>query len=415
MYERITLPNGVRIVYERIPYVRSVALGIWVGTGSRCEKGSENGAAHYIEHMSFKGTSRFSAAELASLMDGIGGQTNAFTTREMTCFYGKALDSHLGQLSEILCDMFFDSLFRDEDVRSERGVIFEEIDMYEDTPDDLAAERLVAAIYRGSSLARPILGRKYTLEKMDGRFLKSFMEENYRSASTVVALSGSFEDSDIEYLARRFSAMPKKRVRRLKTVEYSPAFTVKKKKIEQNHICMGFPGISFSDDRRYTAQLMVNILGGGMSSRLFQLVREQRGLCYSIDSFAGSYSDTGCTVIEFAASPESEDEALRLIIDEVKRFRDEGVSGSELDRVREQLKANTIMGLEQTSSRLMRLGRGELCMGYVQDVDDMVAEYDAVTVDDVRKLAGELLDLERLSFSAVGRVRSTEEYMEKLS
>ena len=272
MYEKKTLPNGVRILTEHVPGVRSVSLGIWVGTGSRHESAGENGAAHFIEHMLFKGTRSRTAAQLAEEMDAVGGQINAFTTKECTCFYARVLDTHLARAADILCDMFFHSRFDDADVETERGVILEEIGMYEDNPEDLCAERLAGAVFKGSPLARPILGRKATLDKMDGAWLRAYQRAHYRPDRIVVALAGSFTDADAVELAGRFAGLEARPHTAARAAAYVPGVVVKKKAIEQNHLTLAFPGLSFADPRRFQLQLLSSILGGGMSSRLFQQV-----------------------------------------------------------------------------------------------------------------------------------------------
>ncbi len=415
MYNKIRLQNGVRIVTESIPYVRSAAVGIWVGTGSRFESASENGAAHFIEHMLFKGTQTRSAAELAEQMDHIGGQINAFTTRDCTCFYGKALDTHLHLAIDVLCDMFFYSRFDETDVKNERGVIIEEIGMYEDTPEDLVVEQLFASVYKGSSLSRPILGKKKTLENMSGAFLRDFMERKYRSGDIVVAMSGSFKDEDVEFLREKFSVLPKSRKARLSAAHYSPCFVTKRKKIEQNHICLSFPSVSNLDPDRYAMQLLNNIFGGGMSSRLFQELREKRGLCYSVGSFLSAHDDTGVYCISLALSQESEEKALHTIADEIHRMTQGGVSDLELDRSREQVKANILMGLESTNTRMNRMARSEMVLGRVPETEETIAAYDAVTRDDLLRLASKVLNAETLGFSAVGRIRPESEYRAMLS
>lgn len=414
MHERIILPNGVRILHEYIPYVRSVSLGIWVGAGSRYEDDRMSGASHFIEHMLFKGTDTYTAAELAGIMDGIGGQINAFTTKECTCFHGRVLDTHLEQLSDVLCDMFFNSKFDEEDVRNERGVILEEIDMYRDTPEDLTSERLYASVFKGFSLARPILGKKSTLERMTGDSLKKYMAEHYRPDAIVVALSGSYKPQDITRLKDIFSAMTKVRRKKFKKADYTPSFTVKRKSLEQNHLAIAFPGICVTDKNRYALQLLSDILGGGMSSRLFQNVREKRGLCYSIYSYGSSYIDTGLFSIYTALGRETERDAIGVIIEEIRRFKEEGVTPDELLRAREQVKANVLMGLESTATRMNRLGRNELYLGHVPEPDEVIASYDSVTVYDIQRLSEHCLDMNRVSFSAVGKVESAEAYRELL-
>lgn len=410
MYEKLTLPNGVRIVYEHIDNVRSVSAGIFVGVGSRYERAAENGAAHYIEHMLFKGTETRTAAELAFEMDAIGGQINACTTRDSTCFYARVLDSHLDRALEILCDMFFSSRFDEADVINERGVINEEIDMYDDAPDDVAVEKLMARCFPGA-LGRPILGRPSTLKKLSGADLREFKDSHYTPDRIVAVLCGSFSDSAVELLARRFSALEPKKARKPSKGIYRPAVFIKKKRTEQNQLCLGFEGAAAGDENRYAHQLMSLILGGGMSSRLFQSVREKNGLCYSIYSFSSSFSDTGLFAAAAALDRENDRRALALIRDELERMRNDGAAADELDRAREQAKSNVVIGLESTAARMNRLGYGELSYGGCTDTDEVIRRYDSVTREDILRSAGRLLRPESMSFSAVGRVGEAEDYL----
>lgn len=414
MYEKITLPNGVRILTEQIPSVRSAALGIWVGTGSRHEKAAEGGAAHFIEHMVFKGTAGRSAIQIAQEMDAVGGQINAYTTKESTCFYARTLDSHLEQAVDILCDMVFHSRFDQRDVELERGVILEEIDMYEDTPEDLCSERLFAAVYKGTPLARPILGRPATLEKMTGAFLREYQQRHYRGENLVVALAGSFSPRVVEELKGRFAHLERGEPEQVRPVTYRPAITVKKKAIEQNHLTLAFPGLPYGSPQKYTLQLLSSILGGGMSSRLFQEVRERQGLCYSVYSYGAGHAETGLFAIYTALGRDTEGQALDTICRVVREFAEHGPRPEELDRAREQSKANVLMGLESTQSRMSHMGRSELLNGQVPDPDGIIAGYDAVTREDVRQLAEEIFDFSQVSLSAVGRVGRPEEYQAKL-
>lgn len=410
MIEKITLENGVRIVFERIAHVRSVSLGIWVGTGSRFERAAESGASHFIEHMLFKGTHTRTAAQIAAETDMLGGQMNAFTSKENTCFYCRVLDSHLPLATDILCDMFFESRFDEEDVASERRVILEEIGMYDDAPDDLVMERLSAAVYKGSSLARPILGREKQLNTFTGEFLRAYKEANYRPDRIVVSLCGSFTDEDVERLRERFSAMQPVKPRRLTRAHYTPAVTTRRRKIEQNNLVLAFPGLPGGHADRYKMQLLNSVLGSGSSSRLFQAVREQRGLCYSVYSFVSGFSDTGLFGVYTATGSATEREALELILGELRRFRDEGVSAAELDRCREQIKANILMSLESTGSRMNSMGRNTLLYDRVPDPEETVANYDAVSAEDIRELAERIFDPAQASVSAVGRVMNADEY-----
>ena len=415
MVEQITLQNGVRILTEPMAGVRSASLGIWVGAGSRHESAAENGAAHFIEHMVFKGTETRTAAQIAQEMDAIGGQVNAFTTKESTCFYVRALDTHLDQAADILCDMFFHSAFRQEDVETERGVILEEIGMYADNPEDLCSERLAAAVYKGSALARPILGKPATLKTMTGDGLRAWKETHYRPDQVVVALAGSFSSSVVESLKARFGAMSSVPKRKHKSAVFQSAFTLKKKAIEQNHLTLAFPGYPYGSDRRFALQLLSFVLGGGMSSRLWQEVREKRGLCYSVYSYGAGHEDTGLFGIYTALGRETEAQALNAIKSVVTGLVQDGVTAEELSRAREQSKAGVLMGLESTQSHMSHMGRSALLTGTVLTPDEIISAYDAVTRDDVLALARAIFDPQHMALSAVGRVESEEYYRQLLA
>ena len=409
-YQLITLPNGVRIATEQMAGVRSAALGIWVTTGSREEKASESGAAHFIEHMLFKGTKHCTAAQLARRMDAIGGQINAFTTKENTCFHARCLDSHLHEALDILCEMFFESKFAEEDVQTERGVILEEIGMYADDPADLVSEKLFAAVFKGTPLGRPILGRRATREKMTGAWLRQYKEEHYTADRVVVTLAGSFDDALVEEIRDRFAAMKPGKPRRLKPVTVQDSIVVKRKATEQNHLLLSFPSITDRNPKKYQMQLLSSILGGGMSSRLFQQVREKHGLCYSVYTFGTSHEEVGLFSIYTALNREQEPKALDCIRGVLQDFLQNGPEPEELELVREQSKANVLMGLEATTARMSHLARCILREGKFLTPDDIIAAYDAVTADQVLTLARETFDFDRLSFSAVGKVSSEDTY-----
>ena len=410
MYEKITLPNGARVVFERMEGVRSVSLGIWVGAGSRFERAEEGGSAHFIEHMLFKGTETRTAAQLAEEADALGGQLNAYTTRDNTCFYTRVLDTHLPRAAEVLADMFFRSRFDEADVENEKGVIGEEIDMYEDTPEDVAAENLLAGCFPGA-LGRPVLGTEETLAGLSGRSLRAFMERTYTAPRIAVALAGSFTDADVDAVARIFAQMPPAERGEPERSAYAPCLTLREKAVEQNQLVLGFPGLETASEERFAMQLFSNILGGSSSSRLFQTVREKHGLCYSIYSFTAGYQDTGLFAVALAANRQSERRALGLTIDELRRIRDDGVTAAELGRAREQVTASILMSLESSASRMNRLGYGELFLPRgALTPDELIERYEAVTLADVRSLAQRTLDFRRASLSAVGRVADGEEY-----
>ena len=415
MYQTITLPNGIRLLTQQVPQARTAALGFFVGVGSRHETAAESGAAHFIEHMLFKGTSTMDAIAIAEETDTIGGQVNAYTTKDCTCFYARCLDSHLDRAAELLMSMLLDSNFDQSDVELERGVIFEEIGMYEDTPDELCADRLAAVVYGGSPLARPVLGKTSTLNKMTGESLKNWQREHYRPDRIVISLTGHFDASSIDHIVARMSAMEAGKTRTGKKADYRSAITVKKKAIEQNHLMLAFPALSYLDERRYQLLILNSILGGGVSSRLFQELREKRGLCYSVYSYVADHADTGMVGIYTALGKSTEEEALAAICREVRRLAQDGPTEAELARVREQAKANVVMGLESIQSKMSHLGTSTLLFDKVRTVDDIIASYDAITMEQLRVLAAEVFDFSQVSLSAVGRVDTVEGYRKRLA
>ena len=410
MERSITLPNGARLLTERVPGVRTAALGFFVEAGSRHEGRGEGGAAHFIEHMVFKGSTSRDAETLAREMDAIGGQINAYTTKEYTCFYGRCLDLHLDRCLDLLEDMVFHAAFREEDVALERGVILEEIGMYEDAPEDLCAERLSAAVFRGGALGRPILGKESTLAGMTGEFLRDWQRRNYGAQRLVCALAGSFTRAQEGRLRRLLKALPRGEEARVRPAVPRPAVTVRRKAIEQNHLILAWPGLSYRDEERYALMLLNAILGGGASSRLFQEVREKRGLCYSVYSYISDYADTGLLGIYTAVAREQEAQALETVERVVEELAEHGPTPEELQRTREQARASLLMGLETVQARMSRLGTGALLYGRVRPVEEILAAYDQVTGAQLRELAQRLLRREAASLSAVGRVERAEHY-----
>lgn len=415
MYQKKVLPNGVRIVTERVAHVRSASIGIWIKNGSRHEPAALGGISHFIEHMVFKGTDTRTAQDIAREMDALGGQFNAFTTKEYTCYYLKVLDTHIKTGIAVLADMFLHSRFADEDIALERGVVLEEIDMYEDTPEDVATEKLFESCFAGSALGRPILGTKQSLKAMTSSVLHKHMRSHYRPEDTVIALSGRFDESDLDEVCALFSSMQGEGRNQIEPAVYQPSMVVSPKEIEQNHLCLGFPGLAVGAQERYAMQIMSAMLGGGMSSRLFQAVREQNGLCYSVYSFSTAHIDTGMFSVYTALGKSTEERALRLICKVLREFCAEGPGDEELNRCREQLKANILMGMENTSARMHQLGKGELFLGRAIGADELIAHYDAVTAEEVTALARRLLQFDQVSISAVGQTGSTAYYANLIS
>ena len=409
MYQEIIRPNGARLLMEEVPGARSAALGFFVGAGSRHETAAENGSAHFIEHMLFKGTHRRSAADLAMDMDAIGGQVNAYTTKENTSFYARCLDRHLERALDILSDMLFCSKFDQQDVETERGVILEEIGMYEDTPEDLVAERLSAAVYKGTALARPILGTEASLSAMTGESLKAWQKSHYRAGNMVAALAGSFTQAQVDHILAMLDTLEPGAVEQTPG-RYRAAVTARRKNMEQNHLILAFPAMDYLDPRRYQLLMLNSLLGGGCSSRLFQEVREKRGLCYSVYSYVADHEDVGLQGIYTAVNPEQEGEALAIIRAIVEDLAEHGPTQAELDRVREQATAGLLLGSESIQSRMSHLGNAALLYRQVKTVDEIIEGYNAVTREQLQTLAGEMFNWNHASLSAVGKVNTIAEY-----
>lgn len=415
MIEKKTLPNGVRVVYEPMESVRSAAVGFWVGHGSRYEPAHLGGISHAIEHMVFKGTQSRTSAEVAQEMDAIGGQVNAFTTKESTCFYARALDTHLPKAMELLGDIFFRPRMDASDWEIERGVIIEEIGMYEDSPEDLVSEILFSAIFPGVPLGRPILGTAETLNGMTSQNILDYKNNAYTPSQLVVSLAGRYRQEDCAYLENLLSsALTPLPAPSMEPCIYTPAYTIKEKPIEQNHLCLAFPGIPLGHAKRYTLSILSGILGAGMSSRLFQKVREENGLCYSIYTFTAGHLDAGVMGVYIATGKSTEEQAVTLCRQVIEDFAKNGPTAEELGRVREQMKANMLMSLESTSARMNHLGQNELMLKRIYEPDDIIRELDAVTAEGVTELARELFDLSRVSCSVVGQIENEGLYQKLL-
>lgn len=384
---KIVLKNGLRVVMETIPAVRSVSFGIWVKTGSRNETIETGGVSHFIEHMLFKGTDRFEAKDIAEQFDAIGGNVNAFTSKEYTCYYAKVLDAHLPIAMDILSDMFFNSKIDDEELRKERNVILEEISMYEDTPDDLVHDLVVQASYGDHLLAAPILGTEAKLNPMTSNHLKQYMQERYTVENTVISIAGNIDDSVIALVEQYFGNFD---VRGLEQKIQAPTFLselkFQNKKTEQNHICMSFPGVQIGHPKQYAMALVNNALGGGMSSRLFQEIREKRGLAYSVYSYHSSHADSGLFTVYAGTAPKQTEEVFKLTSELLHDFSIHGLNEQELRKGKEQLKGSLILSLESTGSRMNRLGKNELMIGRHDSLDDMITRIEAVTSEDIKEV-----------------------------
>ncbi|MBQ3879055.1 MAG: insulinase family protein [Oscillospiraceae bacterium] len=404
MIETKKLANGVTVLSEKLDFVRSASVGIWVGNGSRYETEKENGVSHFIEHMLFKGTDTRTAAQIAEQMDAIGGQFNAFTTKEFTSFYFRSLDTMLDRGIDVLTDMLISSAFPVSELDTERGVIDEEIDMYEDTPDDLVTDNLFSAVYPDSPLGRPIVGTHESIAQMDSDFLRDYMHAHYTGPRIAASISGNFTPETLAHLCAALEAIPGTQAPDFVPAAYTSGEIIRKKPIEQVHICLGFPAFAINDERRYALSVFSNILGGGMSSRLFQKIREENGLCYSIYTFSAAHYDTGVSGIYLATNAASWEKAIDMVLAETKRLQKDGPTQEEFERAREQINSNILMSLESTLSRMNAMARSQLMYGRILTADDSVAAYNAVDPEACIEAGRAAFDAEKLAKSIVGNI-----------
>jgi len=404
LYETETLPGGLRVVLETIPYVRSVSVGVWVGVGSRQEPSSLAGISHLVEHLLFKGTERRTARRIAEEMDSIGGQLNGYTSKEYSCYYVKVLDEHLDRAMDLLSDLALSPRFDPSDLPKEKGVVLEEIKMYEDTPDELAADFLAEAAWGDDPLGKPVLGTAETVSAVSVDTVTDYHRSGYNKGNIVVALAGNVGATKGFSMARDFfGSAPAAGAAAIKTTPaLHPGYRAKAKPIEQTHLCVGFQGVPMGDPSVFALHLLSGILGGGTSSRLFQAIREERGLAYSIYAYSSAFSDTGMMGVYAAVSPENAREVVRLAAVEMEDLRRDGPTPEELKRAKDQVKASLLLGLENTSNRMSRLGRSLLLLDKILSPDEVAARIDAVTVEDLGELARRVLDPARAAVAAVG-------------
>lgn len=397
MIKRTICENGVRIVHEKMPHIRSVAIGVWVEAGSADERQVERGIAHFIEHMLFKGTKTRSARQIAEEFDRIGGDINAFTSKEATCFYTTVLNNHAERALTILGDMFFNSTFDETEISKEKSVIFDEIASVEDTPDDDAQERLWMIMYPAYSIGQPVLGKEETIATFNKKMIDAFMNRMYRPENIVISVAGNYDEALIGEIEKRFGSFQSKEAEpdKLATPEFKHGVSVKSKDIEQSHLCLGFEGIPMNDSRKFELAILDSIIGGSMSSRLFQEIREERGIAYSIYSYYSSYKNAGAFIIYGGTAPENTEELLGAINRVIESILKEGVTEKEVHNAKEQLKGGFLLGLESSESRMHRNGSNELTERKHQTIDDVVALIDRVEVEAVNQLAAAIFTSKR--------------------
>jgi len=404
-----TLPNGLLVLTERMPHLRSVAMGVWLDAGARDETPETNGISHFLEHMVFKGTTTRSAQQFAREVDSIGGNLDAFTSKETVCFNLKVLDEHVPAALDLLSDLVLHPTFSPEDIAKEQGVILEEIKMDEDNPDYLVHELFTQNFWKGDALGRPILGTAKTVSSFTQQVVLDEYARRFTPANMVFSAAGNLDhDSFVAQVAAAFnslSATSGARLARAAAPQAFPHITLRNKKsLEQVQFCLAVPALPTAHPDRYAAFLLNSILGGGMSSRLFQSIREERGLAYSIYSELNPFRDTGSLAVYAGCSADNVQQVLQLTLAELTRIQQEPVTAEELDRARNQIKGNMVLGLESSGSRMSSLARQQMYWGRFFSIDEITAEIDRVTLADIQRLARQLLQHDQLALTLLGNL-----------
>lgn len=417
MIKRYTLTNGMRVIGEALPSYRSVSMGVWIEAGSVYEKEGEHGISHFIEHMLFKGTEKRSAAQIASEMDSVGGSLNAFTAKECTCYHAKVMDKHLGLTADILGDMVKNAVFDEGEMEKEKGVVCDEILMMEDTPEEIVHDLLCAQMYAGSELASPILGTQESVKSFTQEDILSYMAKRYMPNNMLIACAGNYdEDMLIEILEQSFQGFgsgekgERPDIRRA----LGKRFAYAKKDIEQAHICIGLPGYAIKEDDQFALLVLNNVIGGSMSSRLFQKIREERGLAYSVYSYPSSYNTTGYFTLYAGTGENQAEEVVKLMLAELDDIREHGISEAELLRAREQFKGSYVLGQESTSARANSIGKSELIRGFVYTEEEIMRKIEGVDMEAVLRIIPHVLDQSAMSGALAGRETSGPDTIQKL-
>jgi predicted Zn-dependent peptidase len=414
---RAVLANGVRLATERMPHVRSVAVGVWLTRGSRHEPAEHTGIAHFVEHMLFKGTPRRSAEEIAQQVDSIGGQIDAFTSKEYAGYYLKVLDEHLPLAVDILADLITNPLFAADDIEKEKKVILEEIKMVEDTPDDLVHEIFAEGFWAGHPLGRPILGNPVSVASLDQATLTQYFANTYVAANFVVVAVGNLVHDNVQALLER--ALERLPHTGPDVNEQAPVTAsivqVRKKELEQSHIVFGTPALPQHHPERYAGYALNTTLGGSMSSRLFQNVREKRGLAYAVFSGLSAYQDAGALSIYAGCANEAVAELIDVVVAEIRQMKADGLDPVELRRAKDHLKGSLMLGLESTSSRMSHLARQEMYRDRTAGLDEMLAAIERVTAEDVLRLADRFFADGSLAVTVLGNVNGLEVTREQLA
>ena len=402
-----TLPNGIKVITEAMAHVRSVSVGIWISSGSRRESAEENGVSHFIEHMLFKGTTNRSAEEIARSVDSIGGNLDAFTAKEMVCFNTKVLDEHLPFAMDVLGDLVLNPCFREEDIEKEKGVILEEIKMDNDSPDYLVHEIFSSNFWKDHPLGKPILGTRETVKRFNRGMMRDYYHSVYTPSNLLITAAGNLQHDRLVNLAReRFEALRKAEP---EPVQHAPATHARislrsKKDLEQVHVCIGVPSYPIPHADRFTCYVLNTMLGGGMSSRLFQNIRERQGLAYAVFSELNPYSDTGCLSVYAGTSLESAKRVVESVLKEFTDLKQSPAPDEELRRAKDHLKGSLMLSLESTSSRMSNLARQEMHFHRFFSLDELAESIELVTAQDVQRVAQTFFDQKQVALTVLGNL-----------
>ena len=417
MIVRDALDNGIRLVTESMGHVRSVSLGVWLTRGSRHESDEDSGIAHFVEHMLFKGTATRSAEDIAQAVDSIGGQLDAFTAKEYASYYVKVLDQHLALAVDILSDIVLRPAFNEIDIDREKKVILEEIKMVEDTPDDLVHELFTQAFWEGHPLGRPILGTKESVESLNQQRLRDHFRGAYAAENVIISAAGNIEHAAVrDALESAFGTMPSAGQRQsLVPPQVVPKVVIRSKELEQSHICLGASSYPQNHDARYASYVLNTMLGGSMSSRLFQNIREKRGLAYSVFSGINAYRDAGSLTVYAGCASEAVGEVIDLVVEEMKIVRRVLVPESELRRAKDHLKGSVMLSLENTASRMSHLARQEIYFDRQFSLDETLDGIERVTPHDIQRVARDLFSNGALAATVLGQTNGLQLPKERLS
>ena len=404
MIRKDTLPNGVRVITETVPYVQSVSVGVWAGSGARDEDDSNQGISHFLEHMLFKGTETRTAKQIADEFDSVGGQLNAFTEKEYTCYFGKVLKEHLPLAVDVLSDMFLNSKLDASEVELEKGVVLEEIKRHEDSPDDLVHDMFAQLVWSGHPLGRPVLGTSETVGNLKRDDLVTFIKTRYTPDTIVIAAAGNLVHEEfVDQVRSLYGGLSGAKSGPSRT---APVFSVETvmthKDTEQVHFCIGTKGYSHLDDAKYPLAIIDTTLGGGMSSRLFQEIREKRGLAYAIGSYSASYNEGGLFAVYSGTSPDNMQEVLKVVKEQFDDIGGNGISDTELNRAKNQIRGALVLGQENMSNRMMRMAKSDLYYGRVIPLEELVEKITNVSHADVKEVAHRLFVESDFPMAAIG-------------